>query len=134
MSYDLKIREKLALLLMSSDDDAKRLIIFLVYKAIAKNSGITINQLSKLMRLKYSLDKRKIDSALITLTGNQILDAVTTWEEKETKIVHLRAKDTDTIKKWLDAFCERVPEICNYEAPQYTSTRREHDQAILTEV
>ena len=85
MSYDLKIREKLALLLMSSDDDAKRLIIFLVYKAIAKNSGITINQLSKLMRLKYSLDKRKIDSALITLTGNQILDAVTTWEEKGNK-------------------------------------------------
>ena len=134
MSEELRIRERLALLLMSNDDDAKRLVIFLIYKTIAKNNGITINQLTKLMRQKYALDKRKVDAALVPLTGDQILDAVTTWEEKDNKIVHLRTKETDIIKDWLANFCQRVPEICDYEAPLFVNTRRPNGATTFTEV
>ena len=134
MSEELRIRERLALLLMSNDDDAKRLVIFLIYKTIAKNNGITINQLTKLMRQKYALDKRKVDAALVPLTGDQILDAVTTWEEKDNKIVHLRTKETDIIKDWLANFCQRVPEICDYEAPLFVNTRRPKGATTCTEV
>jgi len=119
MTDSLKIREKLALILMSGGDDAKRLILFLVYQTIARNKGITINQLTHFLYKTYSIDRESIASSVSALSSSELFNCLTTWTEAKTKVVHLQSKETNTIKEWLADFYAKVPELNAYEAPQY---------------
>lgn len=115
MSEELRIREKLALLLMSDSDDSRRLLLFIVYKTIEKNPGITINQLASLLKSKIAISRERVDSAVSALTSEDLFNAISVWTNRP-GVVHLRCKEFD---EWLSTFCSKIPEACTYEAPVY---------------
>ena len=119
MTDSLKIREQLALILMSDSDEAKRLILFLVYKTIARNKGITVNQLTHLLHKTYAIKRDSVSAAINALSSSELFNCISTWTETKNKVVHLQAKETDTMAEWLDMLNSKLG-LYEYEAPQYT--------------
>lgn len=123
----VKSKEKLAFLLMSDGEDAKRFLLFLVYATIKKNNSITINQLCNLMEKTFFLPRDKVEQAVAVLTNSQLFDSVSTYEEKQ-GVVHLRCKNSDSLSEWIKDFCSKIPEACELEPPLYVNrNRRLHD-------
>jgi len=118
MSEAVEIKEKLALLLMSDSDDSKRFVIYIVYQTIKKNQSITINQLCQVLTKHFFIPRERIESAVAVLTSQQLFNSVSKFEEKP-GVVHLRCKESLTLSEWLSAFCKKIPEACNFDAPMY---------------
>lgn len=120
-NMQMQTKEKLALLLMSDDDESKRVLLFIVYRTIQKNAGITINQLSALLHRNYAISPEQTKLAVDQLSSEGLFNSISTWQEKigKREIKHLRCKDTLCMDDWLNSYTQRVPETKFYEAPEF---------------
>lgn len=123
MSELVKVKERLALLLMSETEDSQKFLLYLVYSTIQKNQGITVNQICTLLNKNFLIRRARIEGAIAALSNRQVFDSITTFHKKQ-NVVHLRCKESPHLTEWLSEFCSKVPEACAFDAPLYDNGKR----------
>ena len=113
--------EKKAFVLFRDEctEDFKRLVIYLVFKSIENNAGITRNKLYQTLLTEYSFDTETVNAALGALTSKEIFDSVSAYkvEKIKTQPIMLRLKrDLVKLRAWLNTVKITNPTVLEFEA------------------
>ena len=113
--------EKKAFVLFRDEctEDFKRLVIYLVFKSIENNAGITRNKLYQTLLTEYSFDTETVNAALCALTSKEIFDSVSAYkvEKIKTQPIMLRLKrDLVKLRAWLNTVKITNPTVLEFEA------------------
>lgn len=113
--------EKKAFVLFRDDcaEDFKRFVIYLVFKSIENNEGISRSRLEQILLTEYSLDSEVVNAALGALTSSEIFDSVSAYQVQKLKKqpIMLRLKrDLNKLNAWLDTIRIKSPTVLEFEA------------------
>ncbi len=95
-------------------------ILYIVYKTIERNRGISINQLKWLLNTEYMLNNTVVEGAVTSLTAKTLFNSVSRWQSpQKQETVHLRVKECVEFSKWLENSEKNHPELLIFTAPDF---------------
>jgi hypothetical protein len=123
----LKAKEKFVFNLMQPDDrPGKITLLYIVYKTIETNTGITINQLKWLLDTEYMLQNDVVSGTVAALTSKTLFNCVSRWQppkssQQRSDAVHLRVrKDSREFDKWYENSLTEFPELLVFIPPVFS--------------
>jgi hypothetical protein len=109
--------------LPQSDELYGTTVTYIVYKTIADNPNITINQLVHLLQQEFLFSLAVVKATLGSLLSKTIYGAVTRFQPrgKSIEVSHLHVKEvaSPTFNTWLKDVEENHPELLDFVPPQY---------------
>lgn len=121
MTNTLEAKEKFSANLLHPENKEYRVtIIYIVYKTIERNRGITLNQLKWLLGTEYMLQNSVVEGAVTSLTAKALFNSISRWQSpRQHETVHLRVKDCKEFSKWLENAEKTHPELLIFTAPEF---------------
>lgn len=126
---NIKAKEQFVFNLMKPDDRAgKTTLLYMVYKTIETNTGITINQLKWLLDTEYMISNEVVSGTVAALTSRTLFNCVSRWQppkasgNQRTDAVHLRVrKDAKEFDNWYAEALREYPELTVFVPPVFAS-------------
>lgn len=121
MTNTLEAKERFSFNLLHPENKAFTItILYIVYKTIERNRGISINQLKWLLSTEYMLNNTVVEGAVTSLTAKTLFNSVSRWQSpRQHETVHLRIKECTEFSKWLENSEKNHPELLIFTAPDF---------------
>lgn len=125
----MKAKEKFVFnLLRPEDRSGKTTILYIVFKTIEHNTGITINQLKWLLDTEYMIPNDVVSGAVAALTSKSLFNCVSRWQPpkgygpRSNETIHLRVrKDSPDFDRWYKEALLEFPELDVFVPPVFSS-------------
>jgi len=115
-------------MLRPEERSGKITTLYIVYKTIEANTGITINQLKWLLDTEYMLQNDVVAAAVAALTSKSLFNCVSRWQppktagQPRTDAVHLRIRrDSTEFNTWYEESCTECPELSVFVPPIFSN-------------
>lgn len=115
----IEAKEKFSFNLLHPESKAfNTTVMFMVYKTIEANSGISFNRLKWLLNSELMLPVQIVEGTVATLTSRNLFNCVSRWQKPGSpEHVHLRPRDNADFTRWLDKAVTDYPELEIFNAP-----------------
>lgn len=118
---NLEAKEKFSFNLLHPESRPfKTTILYMVYKSIELNKGISLNRLKWLLMSEFMMKEETVDGAVQSLTSKPLFNCVSRWQPPNKKdYVHLRCRKNDDWTRWMEKALIDFPELVIFVAPDY---------------
>lgn len=120
---NIEAKEKFSFNLLQPESKAcSTTILYMVYKTIELNRGISLNKLKWLLSSEFMLQSAPVDGAVASLTSKPLFNCVSRWQPPgNAEHVHLRCRNNAEFSKWLEKALNEYPELSIFVAPDYAA-------------
>jgi hypothetical protein len=141
MINTIRAKEKFVFNLLNPEDrPGKTTLLYIVFKTIENNTGITLNQLRWILDAEYMIPNDVVSSAVAALTSKSLFNCVSRWQppkaagQPRNDAVHLRIrKDCEEFSRWHADALKEFPEL-NVFVPPVFAVKQNNQQSAPTVV
>jgi hypothetical protein len=113
--HSISLKEKFSANLLRQEDSAYQMtVMYMTYKTIEANPGITVNQLRWLLSTEFLIKEDAIDGTVASLTSKSVYNCVSRWQppgKKDTVHLRLRSDVPREFQEWMCATVADHPEL-----------------------
>ncbi len=123
----VSMKERFSGNLLNQDDPVyKTTVLYMTYKTVAANPGITVNQLRWLLNTEFLIKEEVVDGAVASLTSKSLFGCVSRWQPPGKGTVHLRVRSDvpPEFQEWLENNLKDHEELNVFEASIFKNKQK----------